>query len=34
MSKVHWYVKCGRTIPIFESDNNLFFISKDTIIPD
>lgn len=34
MSKVHWYVKCGRTIPIFESDNNLFFISKDTTIPD
>lgn len=34
MSKVHWYVKCGNTIPIFESDNNLFFISKDTIIPD
>lgn len=34
MSKVHWYIKCGRTIPIFESDNNLFFISKDTIIPD
>lgn len=34
MSKVHWYIKCGRTIPIFESDNNLFFISKDTTIPD
>ena len=34
MSKVHWYVKCGRTIPIFESSCGLFYISKDTIIPN
>lgn len=34
MSKVHWYVKCGRTIPIFELGSNLFHISVDTPIPD
>lgn len=34
MSKVHWYVKCGNTIPIFELNSNSFHISVDTPIPD
>lgn len=34
MCKVHWYVKCGNTIPIFELDSNSFHISVDTPIPD
>lgn len=34
MSKVHWYVKCGNTIPIFELGSNSFHISVDTPIPD
>lgn len=34
MSKVHWYVKCGKTIPIFELNSNSFHISIDTPIPD
>lgn len=34
MSKVHWYVKCGNTIPIFELGSNSFHISADTSIPD
>lgn len=34
MSKVHWYIKCGNAIPIFELGYNLFYISVDTPIPD
>lgn len=34
MSKVHWYVKCGKTIPIFELNSNSFYISIDTPISD
>lgn len=34
MSKVHWYVKCGKTIPIFELSSNSFHISVDTPISD
>ena len=34
MSKVHWYIKCGNTIPIFELGSNSFYISVDTPIPD
>lgn len=34
MSKVHWYIKCGNTIPIFELCSNSFHISVDTPIPD
>ena len=34
MSKVHWYIKCGNTIPIFELGSSSFYISVDTPIPD
>lgn len=34
MCKVHWYIKCGNTIPIFELGSNSFHISVDTPIPD